>query len=372
MLSVYKSEGLQQLTMPRDQEFTMNSVVYVILEEKAKVRSEPCAATLRDVHQTSTNFKFYEVQLLQKCAMHQEGQQVSVDESNIFRTYDECKAVCNDRKTQPFPRHVYAVESEEDYLTLLRNKEEYIDQLEAVLVTLYREELKTEPNKLVNHTNNADNSTGQPTNRGSDVESRVSKAKPAEESDIDAILRDFQIMHDGVKGNKRSSAQDPKHGDEDSKKRKLDNRTNNAENSTHQPTAKHAEPGNATGPAPAPETKPGPETEVVVQADPALAQATPPGDETAPPAEPGGATGPAPTAPEELGDEPFPALPAAAPTLPKSSNSKQNARGRGAAVPVAVVPPPKTAHKGANGWRGKGGARAGVEAGDGRNNAYIV
>jgi len=83
--------------MPRDQEFPMNSVVYVILEEKAKVRSETCAATLRDVHQTSTKFKFYEVQLLQKCAMHQEGQQVSVDESNIFRSWDECNAVWLDR-----------------------------------------------------------------------------------------------------------------------------------------------------------------------------------------------------------------------------------------------------------------------------------
>jgi len=75
----------------------MNSVVYVILEEKAKVKSKTSAATLRDVHQTTTKFKVYEVQLLQKCAMHQEGHQVSVDESNIFRSWDECNEVWLDR-----------------------------------------------------------------------------------------------------------------------------------------------------------------------------------------------------------------------------------------------------------------------------------
>jgi len=83
--------------MPRAEELTMNSVVYVIVEEGKEKNCHMCAAILRDVTGTSTKSIVYEVQLLQKCLMHQAGQFVIVYERNIFRTYDECDAVCTDR-----------------------------------------------------------------------------------------------------------------------------------------------------------------------------------------------------------------------------------------------------------------------------------
>ena len=83
--------------MPGAEGLTMNCVVYVIVEEGKEKNCHMCAAILRDVDQTSTESMVYEVQILQKCLMHQAGQYVNVYERNIFRTYDECNAVCIDR-----------------------------------------------------------------------------------------------------------------------------------------------------------------------------------------------------------------------------------------------------------------------------------
>ena len=83
--------------MPVNNEIKMRSVVYVIIEDRESKEIFSCSALLFNVNKSSTESLLYVVELLEKIAMHQAGQHVTVDESNIFRTYDECKAVSNDR-----------------------------------------------------------------------------------------------------------------------------------------------------------------------------------------------------------------------------------------------------------------------------------